>query len=188
MILNQLLVKNFYIKVYYIMNTQLQLWRNSFTLVPNNASVPGACKKGKTFRGGVARNASVEFGQNSTNCPDLSGTLTNMNKLGTAKPGPTAIRDSSLVRRKRIQVRTKSIKPQNPLTMDGKFNRTFRGDNAHVENSRDGFTLGSRSQLFGVVSNNRNQEGLPVKGVRGDSSDVIYFKPIFERFSLNVKN
>ena len=189
MILKQLLAKNFYVKVYYIMNTQLQLWRNSFTLVPNNASVPGACKKGKTFRGGVARHSSVEFGQNSNNCPDLGGaTLTGVNKLGTAKPGPTAITDSSLVRRKRIQVRTKSTKAQNSMTMNGKFSRTFRGDNAHVENGRDGFTLGARAQLFGVVSNNGNQQGLPVAGVRGDSSDVIYFKPIFERSSLNVKN
>lgn len=72
--------------------------------------------------------------------------------------------------------------------MDGKFSRTFRGDNSHVENGRDGFLLGARAQLFGVVSNNGNQQGLPVAGVRGDSSDVIYFKPIFERSSLNVKN
>ena len=68
------------------MNTQLQLWRNSFTLVPKNASAPGACKKGQTFRGGVARNASVEFGQNSNNCPDLGGaTLTGVNKLRYCK-------------------------------------------------------------------------------------------------------
>ena len=85
--------------------SNLQDWRNSFRLVPNNDIVPNGCKKGQTFRT-TSRHASVEFGQSSTSCPTRFPN-------GSAKPGPTAIRDSSLVRRRKIQVRTKSNKTGN---------------------------------------------------------------------------
>ena len=241
--------------------SNLQDWRNSFRLIPNNDIVTGACKKGQTFRT-TSRHASVEFGQSSTDCGSLTG--------GTAKPGPTAIRDSSLVRRRKIQVRTKSNKIGNSGFTD-KFERTFRGYNSHVENGRDGYGVkmtlsvsqnkatsatsatithvaGSKPLVVGdklvvtghtgnaanlamnqtftvasvtnsttavltgagmtaatynsgtiiarVVSNvmpyaqlfgheNRYAD-VPQAGVRGDASDVIYFKPIFERLKLDV--
>ena len=173
MIPRQLLVKNFYIKVYYIMSN-LQDWRNSFRLVPNNDIVPNECKKGQTFRT-TSRHASVEFGQSSTSCPARFPN-------GSAKPGPTTIRDSSLVRRRKIQVRTKSNKTGNSASGD-KFERTFRGYNSHVENGRDGYTSGKRAQLFGHENRDAN---VPQAGVRGDASDVIYFKPIFEKLKLDV--
>ena len=159
----------FYIKVYYIMS-KLQAWRNSFRLVPDS-SAPGQCKKGQTFRG-TARNASVEFGSSSTNCTPLTG--------GTAKPGPTTQFDSELARRRKIQIRTRSNKVGNSSSTD-KFERTFRGYNSHVENGRDGYTQGNRAQLFGHENNTVAQAG-----VGGDASDVIYFKPIFERFTIKV--
>ena len=153
--------------------SNLQDWRNSFRLVPNNDIVPSKCKKGQTFRT-ISRHASVEFGQSSTDCSGLNG--------GTAKPGPTAVRDSSLVRRRKIQVRTISNKTGNSASSN-KFERTFRGYNAHVENGRDGYTLKKRAQLFGLENRDAN---VPQAGVRGDASDVIYFKPIFEKLKLNV--
>jgi hypothetical protein len=39
------------------------------------------------------------------------------------------------------------------------------------------------AQLFGHENNTVAQAG-----VGGDASDVIYFKPIFERFAVNVSN
>jgi len=151
----------------------LQTWRNSFRLVPD-ASAP-VCKKGQTFRG-TARNASVEFGETrtSSNCANLT--------CGTAKPGPTTQFDSELARRRKIQIRTKSNKVGNSASND-KFERTFRGYNSHVENGRDGYTLGKRAQLFGHENNKVAQAG-----VGGDASDVIYFKPIFERFTVDVSD
>jgi hypothetical protein len=238
--------------------SNIQTWRNSFTLVPD-ASAPGQCKKGQTFRS-TARHSSVEFGESKSNC----GSIQNG---GTAKPGPTTQFDSSLVRKRRIQVRTKSNKIGNSASFD-KFERTFRGYNSHVENGRDGygikmslsvtsnqatsnisaimtlpsaptvsfvvgdkvivtghtgnsanlamnqtFTVASvtntttvvltgsgmtsgtyntgtivadvvrlpRAQLFGHENNT-----VPQSGVRGDASDVIYFRPIFEKFKLDV--
>ena len=173
----------FYIKVYYIMDSQLQLWRNSFRLVPD-ASAPDQCKKGQTFRS-TARHSSVEFGETSNNCPSLGGaSLSGMTKTGTAKPGPTTQFDSSLARRRKIQVRTKSNKTGNSNSAStNKFERTFRGYNSHVENGRDGYTNGKRAQLFGHENRNAN---VPAAGVRGDASDVIYFRPIFEKFKLDV--
>ena len=148
----------------------LQTWRNSFRLVPD-ATAP-VCKKGQTFRG-TARNASVEFGDfATTNCTNLTG--------GTAKPGPTTQFDSELARRRKIQIRTRSNKVGNSASGD-KFERTFRGYNSHVENGRDGYTLGKHAQLFGHENNKVAQAG-----VGGDASDVIYFKPIFERFTVEV--
>ena len=171
----------FYIKVYYIMSKHIDVWRNSFRLVPD-ASAPGQCKKGQTFRS-TARHSSVEFGETSNNCPNLGGTsLSGMTKTGTAKPGPTTQFDSSLARRRKIQVRTKSNKTGNSASTD-KFERTFRGYNSHVENGRDGYTGGKRAQLFGHENRNAN---VPAAGVRGDASDVIYFRPIFEKFKLDV--
>jgi len=149
----------------------LQTWRNSFRLVPDS-SAPGQCKKGQTFRG-TARNASVEFGESQTNCDYIQNS-------GTAKPGPTTQFDSELARRRKIQIRTKSNKVGNSASND-KFERTFRGYNSHVENGRDGYTLGKRAQLFGHENNKVAQAG-----VGGDASDVIYFKPIFERFTVEV--
>lgn len=163
----------FYIKVYYIMSKHIDVWRNSFRLVPD-ASAPGQCKKGQTFRS-TASHSSVEFGQSETGC----GSIQNG---GTAKPGPTTQFDSSLARRRKIQVRTKSNKTGNSAITD-KFERTFRGYNSHVENGRDGYTNGKRAQLFGHENRNAN---VPAAGVRGDASDVIYFRPIFEKFKLDV--
>jgi len=151
--------------------SNIQTWRNSFRLVPD-ASALSQCKKGQTFRG-TARNASVEFGDfATTNCTNLTG--------GTAKPGPTTQFDSELARRRKIQIRTRSNKVGNSASTD-KFERTFRGYNSHVENGRDGYTLGKRAQLFGHENNKVAQAG-----VGGDASDVIYFKPIFERFTVEV--
>ena len=149
----------------------LQTWRNSFRLVPDS-SAPGQCKKGQTFRG-TARNASVEFGQNDTDCSYIQNG-------GTAKPGPTTQFDSELARRRKIQIRTRSNKVGNSASTD-KFERTFRGYNSHVENGRDGYTLDKHAQLFGHENNKVAQAG-----VGGDASDVIYFKPIFERFTVEV--
>jgi hypothetical protein len=61
--------------------------------------------------------------------------------------------------------------------------RTFRGYNSHVENGRDGYTLDKHAQLFGHENNKVAQAG-----VGGDASDVIYFKPIFERFTVEVSS
>ena len=152
--------------------SNIQTWRNSFTLVPD-ASAPGQCKKGQTFRS-TARHSSVEFGESKSNC----GSIQNG---GTAKPGPTTQFDSSLARRRKIQVRTKSNKTGNSASTN-KFERTFRGYNSHVENGRDGYS-GKRAQLFGHENRNAN---VPESGVRGDASDVIYFRPIFEKFKLDV--
>ena len=151
----------------------LQTWRNSFRLVPD-ASALSQCKKGQTFRG-TARNASVEFGESQSNCGYIQ-------TGGTAKPGPTTQFDSELARRRKIQIRTKSNKVGNSKSTD-KFERTFRGYNSHVENGRDGYTLGKHAQLFGHENNKVAQAG-----VGGDASDVIYFKPIFERFTVEVSN
>ena len=164
------------------MSTNLDKWRTSFRLVARS-SAPNQCKKGQTFRS-KARLSSVEFGQvESTTCNVFQDL-----RVGTAKPGPTAKFDSELVRRRKIQVRTKSNLRGNSNDTTGKYNRTFRGYNSHVENGRNGFSLGARAQLFGPAQNNGNQQGLPVKGVRGDASDLIYFKPIFENLKLNVQN
>jgi len=156
------------------MSKNIQNWRNSFRLVPD-ASAPGQCKKGGTKRS-AARLSSVEFGQSGTSpaCNNLKG--------GTAKPGPTTQFDSELARRRKIQIRTKSNKVGNSASTN-KFERTFRGYNSHVENGRDGYTLGKRAQLFGHENSNVAQAG-----VGGDASDVIYFKPIFERFTVDVTN
>jgi hypothetical protein len=152
--------------------SNIQRWRNSFRLV-SDATAP-VCKKGQTFRG-TARNASVEFGNfATTNCTNLTG--------GTAKPGPTTQFDSELARRRKIQIRTRSNKVGNSASTN-KFERTFRGYNSHVENGRDGYTLGKHAQLFGHENNKVAQAG-----VGGDASDVIYFKPIFERFTVEVSN
>ena len=163
------------------MSTNLDYWRTSFRLVARS-DAPGQCKKGQTFRGN-ARHASVEFGESQASSCTAASDL----RVGSAKPGPTAKFDSELVRRRKIQVRTKSNKVGNSASSD-KLDRTFRGYNSHVESGHDGFTLGARAQLFGPVKNNGSQQDLSSKGVRGDASDVIYFKPIFERNNLNVKN
>ena len=134
------------------------------------------CKGGKTFRS-KASLSSVEFGQTSSNCNNIIG--------GTAKPGPTAVFDSALVRKRRIQVRTKSNKTGNSANTN-KFERTFRGNNAQVQNGRDGQTNGRRAQLFGAENSQDLQAARASAGVRGNSSDVIYFRSIFERKNLNV--
>ena len=158
------------------MSAPLQIFRNSFRLVPD-AMAPGHCKKGQTFRT-TSRHASVEFGETeSSSCGSLTG--------GTAKPGPTAVFDSALVRKRRIQVRTKSNKTGNSANSN-RFERTFRGYNSHVENGRDGQTSGRRAQLFGAENSQDLESAKASAGVRGDSSDVIYFRSIFERNNLNV--
>ena len=178
---DNLIIEFFYIKLYYIMsNLNLNIFRNSFRLVSDaqpDRSTLRVCKKGQTFRS-KARLASVEFGSQSSDCTRIVG--------GTSKPGPTAVFDSALVRKRRIQERTKSNKAGNSANTSNKFERTFRGYNSHVENGRDGQTLGRRAQLFGAENSQGLQAARPAAGVRGDSSDVIYFRSIFERNNLNV--
>jgi len=161
------------------MSKPLQNWRNSFRLV---SDASGQCKKGQTFRGGTARNASVEFGQSEIGCKDASGKSTI--RGGTGKPGPTAVYNSELARKRKIQIRTRSQKAGNSSSGD-KFERTFRGYNSHVENGRDGQTIGTHAQLFGH-DNGNTTDGIAASGVRGDASDVIYFKSIFERLRLDA--
>ena len=175
---DNLIIEFFYIKLYYIMSN-LNIFRNSFRLVSDaqpDRTTNKVCKGGKTFRS-KASLSSVEFGQTSSNCNNIIG--------GTAKPGPTAVFDSALVRKRRIQVRTKSNKTGNSANTN-KFERTFRGNNAQVQNGRDGQTNGRRAQLFGAENSQDLQAARASAGVRGNSSDVIYFRSIFERKNLNV--
>jgi len=147
------------------MSEPLAKYRSSFSLVRNN----NYCKRGQTFRKG--RHSYVEFGPTDTSCDDID---TN----GYAKPGPTTDTSSRIARIKKIQTRTKS----NHSNQTNPSNGTKRGPHATVENSASGTDSKSqRAQLFGNLGN------IPgaTSGKCGDSSDVIYFKKIFERVSLN---
>ena len=145
--------------------TPLAQYRSSFTLVRNN----NYCKRGQTFRKG--RHSYVEFGPTDTACD-------NVDTSGYAKPGPTTDTSSRIARIKKIQTRTRSdrINQANPS------NGTKRGYNSKVENSASGVeTTSKRAQLFGDLGTIPSA----ISGKGGDSSQVIYFKNIFERVTLN---
>ena len=147
----------------------LMVWRSTMTLVPNNLTQD--CKDpGKTFRGPHAR---VENGLNR-NCGD---SITARSRMATAKPGPTNDTSSRIARIKKLQLRTRTRVGRQ--TNGG----TQRGAHSTVENGSTGADPESRrAQLFGhygkVVPGQTSGRG-------GDSSDVIYFKNVFDRVSLN---
>ena len=148
-------------------------WRFSMSLVPKNLT--DDCQDpGKTFRGPHAR---VENGLNKI-CNDAT---TAFNRGATAKPGPTTDTSSRIARIKKLQTRTRTNKGQ--ISNGG----TDRGAHASVQN---GQSIGAdprsrRAQLFGNYG-----ELVPgqTSGRGGDSSDVIYFKKVFDRTSLNQPN
>ena len=146
-------------------------WRNSFSLVRNNLY----CRKGRTFRGA---HPSVQTDGFTTNSCIVAAAGNGIQGGGTAKPGPTTDTSSRIARIKKLQTRTR--------TRTGQVDNggTSRGAHASVQN---GMSFGSdprskRAQLFGHYG-----EVVPgqTSGRGGDSSDVIYFKNVFDRVSLN---
>ena len=141
-------------------SSYLMDWRNSFSLVRNNLN----CKSGSTFRGA---HASVQMPSSKDKCSTGGG---------VAKPGPTTDTSSRIARIKKIQTRTQ-----------GNFGKqsiggTSRGAHATVENASSGNDSKSRrAQLFGDYTSPAGQ----TSGRGGSSSDVIYFKNVFDRMSLN---
>ena len=144
-------------------------WRFSMSLVPKNLT--DDCQDpGKTFRGPHAR---VENGLNKI-CNDANTAFT---RGATAKPGPTTDTTSRIARIKKLQTRTKT---RPGFQSNG---GTQRGAHATVENGSTGADPRSRrAQLFGNYG-----EVVPgqTSGRGGDSSQVIYFKNVFDRVSLN---
>ena len=142
-------------------------WRNSFSLVPKNLQY---CPKGKTFRGA---HPSVETSGSGDNaCITLARA-----SGGTAKPGPTTDTSSRIARIKKLQTRTRTSVGQ---IDDG---GTTRGAHASVQN---GMSIGAdprsrRAQLFGDYTTPAGQ----TSGRGGDSSQVTYFKNVFDRVTLN---
>ena len=148
-------------------------WRNSFSLVSKNLQY---CPKGKTFRGA---HPSVETSGSGDNA---CITLARANG-GTAKPGPTTDTTSRIARLKKLQTRTRTSNNAS-FQEDG---GTQRGAHASVQNASHGAAPGSRrAQLFGDYgpSNPANTAG-QTSGRCGDSSQVIYFKNVFDRVTLN---
>ena len=142
-------------------------YRNSFSLVPNNLHNCNA--RGQTFRGPHA-SVQVNYDAYSSTC---NGRLVE----GTAKPGPTTDTSSRIARLKKIQKRTRG-NTGTPQSEGG----TDRGAHAGVQNASAGNDPQSRrAQLFGHYRNVPGQ----TSGIGGSSSDVIYFKNVFERMSLN---
>jgi len=152
-------------------------WRNSFSLVPKNLQY---CPKGKTFRGA---HPSVETsGSADTECITSAKALKGRGG-GTAKPGPTTDTSSRIARLKKLQTRTRTSNNAS-FQEDG---GTQRGAHASVQNASHGAAPGSRrAQLFGDYgpSNPANTAG-QTSGRCGDSSQVIYFKNVFDRVTLN---
>ena len=145
-------------------------WRNSFSLVRNNLQ---GCKKGQTFRGA---NPSVQmplpFGGDNA-CVVAART-----SGGTAKPGPTTDTSSRIARLKKLQTRTRTSNNAS-FQEDG---GTQRGAHASVQNASHGAAPGSRrAQLFGDYTKPAGQ----TSGRGGDSSQVTYFKNVFDRVTLN---
>jgi len=141
-------------------NNSLMDWRNSFSLVNNNLN----CKSGQTFRGA---HSSVQMPSGKT-CDIRNG--------GSAKPGPTTDTSSRIARIKKIQTRTRGN------TGKQSIGGTSRGAHATVENASSGNDSKSRrAQLFGDYTSPAGQ----TSGRGGSSSDVIYFKNVFDRISLN---
>lgn len=145
-------------------------WRNSFSLVRNNTY----CKNGQTFRG---KNSRVEmpFSLNQT-CINLARNDAGRSS-GTAKPGPTVDNSSRIARIKKLQTRTRST---NVAAQSN--GGTQRGAHPSVQNGTSGVNVRSaRAQLFGSQGTIPSQ----TSGIGGSSSDVIYFKRVFDRVSLN---
>ena len=145
-------------------------YRNSFSLVPNNLH---NCKaRGQTFRG---PHASVQV-----NYDAYSSACSNRLVEGTAKPGPTTDTSSRIARLKKIQKITRG----NPGTQSE--GGTDRGAHSGVQNDSTGNDPKSRrAQLFGHYKATDQNGARQTSGIGGSSSDVIYFKNVFERFSLN---
>ena len=150
-------------------------WRNTHTLVRRNQD-GGLCQndnKGQTFRG---RHASVEVSSKTNPCATKAWNDVGRG-AGTAKPGPTTDTSSRIARLKKLQVRTRT----NVSSAQNKGG-TDRGAHPSVQNASNGAHEESRrAQLFGHVSNIPGQ----TSGIGGISSDVIYFRNIFDRVSLN---
>tara|TARA_A100001015_G_scaffold306343_1_gene400461 strand:- start:1602 stop:2093 length:492 start_codon:yes stop_codon:yes gene_type:complete len=151
-------------------SSSLTDWRNSFSLVRNNLYCPG----GQTFRGA---HASVQMPFKSNSC--ITEAKNDAGKSsGTAKPGPTTDTSSRIARLKKLQVRTRG----NTGTQSN--GGTDRGAHGSVQNASDGTDAKSRrAQLFGHYG-----KMIPgqTSGRNGSSSDVIYFKNVFDRISLNT--
>ena len=143
-------------------------WRNSFSLVPKNLQY---CPKGKTFRGA---HPSVETSGSGDNaCITLARA-----SGGTAKPGPTTDTSSRIARLKKLQTRTRTSNNASVISNGG----TQRGAHASVQNASTGAAPGSRrAQLFGDYTTPAGQ----TSGRGGDSSQVTYFKNVFDRVTLN---
>ena len=154
------------------MTTNLLMdWRRSSTLVQSNLQGTECTGPGITFRG---HNAHVETPAvlNTPAC------YTTAALYGTAKPGPCTDTSSRIARIKKLQTRTRSTKVFN----EDDHNGTRRGAHATVENDAHGVSKKSaRAQLFGDLGD------IPTmtSGRGGDSSQVIYFKNVFDRISLN---
>ena len=146
-------------------------WRNSFSLVRNNLY----CPKGRTFRGA---NPSVQTNGFATTACTTAAANDKGRGAGTAKPGPTTDTSSRIARIKKLQTRTRTSKGQ--IDNGG----TDRGAHASVQNgeSYGADPRSKRAQLFGNYG-----EVVPgqTSGRGGSSSDVIYFKNVFDRTSLN---
>ena len=152
-------------------NGYLVDWRNSFSLVRNNLY----CRKGRTFRGA---HPDVQTDGFATNSCVTAARADAGRGAGTAKPGPTTDTSSRIARIKKLQTRTRTNPGQ---ISDG---GTDRGAHSSVQN---GMSIGAdprsrRAQLFGNYG-----EVVPgqTSGRGGSSSDVIYFKNVFDRASLN---
>lgn len=145
-------------------------YRNSFSLVPNNLH---NCKaRGQTFRGPHA-SVQVNYDAYASACSDRL-------KEGSAKPGPTTDTSSRIARLKQIQKRTRG---NTGIQSEG---GTDRGAHAGVQNDSTGNDPKSRrAQLFGHYKATDQHGSRQTSGIGGSSSDVIYFKNVFERFSLN---
>ena len=149
-------------------------WRSTMTLIPRDYNTKSCGDPGRTFRGPHAR---VE---NSLNRVDACSTNARTVKMSAGKPGPTTDTSSRIARIKKLQLRTRTNKIDTNQSIGG----TDRGAHPSVQNSTDGADPRSRrAQLFGnygkVVPGQTSGRG-------GDSSDVIYFKNVFDRVSLNT--
>ena len=148
-------------------------WRSTMTLIPRDYNTKRCGDPGKTFRGPHAR---VE---NSLNRVDACTTDARDFKFASGKPGPTTDTSSRIARIKKLQTRTRTMKVDKNQSIGG----TDRGAHASVQNPTNGADPRSRrAQLFGnygkVVPGQTSGRG-------GDSSQVIYFKNVFDRVTLN---
>tara|TARA_B100000963_G_scaffold94882_1_gene81707 strand:+ start:582 stop:1085 length:504 start_codon:yes stop_codon:yes gene_type:complete len=149
-------------------------WRSTMTLIPRDYNTKACGDQGQTFRGPHAR---VE---NSLNRVDSCSINSRDVKFASAKPGPTTDTSSRIARLKQLQVRTRTTKIDTNQSEGG----TDRGAHPSVQNPTNGADPRSRrAQLFGNYG-----EAIPgqTSGRNGDSSQVIYFKNVFDRVSLNT--